>query len=155
MDSNQAIAQYLNGHKVLQESIAGMTSEHLHARPQPGKWSTHEVVCHLADAEMLYADRIKRVLAEDEPTLFGMDPDVHVPKLARPERVVEEELRLIELVRAQVGHILESLSPADFERIGHHSEAGPLTLQTLLERVTNHIPHHVRFIREKRAALGV
>jgi hypothetical protein len=112
-------------------------------------------VCHLADAEMLYADRIKRVLAENEPTLMGMDPDLHVPRIAVPQRVVEEELRLIELVRSQVGHILRTLSPADFQRVGHHSEAGPLTLQTLLERVTNHIPHHVRFIREKRAALGI
>jgi hypothetical protein len=84
-----------------------------------------------------------------------MDPDVHVPRLALPERVVEQELRLIELVRAQMGHILRSLTPADFQRVGHHSEAGPLTLQTLLERVTNHILHHVRFIQEKRAALGL
>jgi hypothetical protein len=155
MSTNKLIDNYASGPKVLIEAVAGMTPQHLHARPQPGKWSTHEVVCHLADTEMLYADRIKRVLAENEPTLFGMDPDVHVPRLARPERVIEEELRLIELVRAQMGHILRSLSPADFERTGHHSEAGPLTLQTLLERVTNHIPHHVRFIREKRAALGV
>ena len=154
MGHDSLIHDYLTGPQLVRDAVAGMTPQHLHARPQPGKWSTHEVVCHLADTEMLYADRIKRVLAENEPTLFGMDPDVHVPRLARPERVVQEELRLIELVRAQIGHILESLSPADFERIGHHSEAGPLTLQTLLERVTNHIPHHVRFIREKRAALG-
>jgi hypothetical protein len=30
-----------------------------------------------------------------------------------------------------------------------HSEAGPLTLETLLERVTAHIPHHLSFIDEK------
>jgi hypothetical protein len=132
-----------------------MTVEQLLARPVAGKWSTHEVLCHLSDTELLYADRIKRVLVENEPTLFGMDPDVHVPRLALPERVVEQELRLIELVRAQMGHILRSITPADFQRVGHHSEAGPLTLQTLLERVTNHIPHHVRFIQEKRSALGL
>jgi len=28
-----------------------------------------------------------------------------------------------------------------------------LTLETLLERITNHIPHHVKFINDKIAAL--
>jgi hypothetical protein len=33
-----------------------MTREQLLARPVPGKWSTQEVVCHLADYEPIYAD---------------------------------------------------------------------------------------------------
>ena len=35
----------------------------------------------------------------------------------------------------------------------NHSEDGPITLRTLLERITNHIPHHVQFIEEKRRAM--
>ena len=30
---------------------------------------------------------------------------------------------------------------------------GPLTLETLLRRITGHIPHHIRFILEKRQLL--
>ena len=30
-----------------------------------------------------------------------------------------------------------------------------MTLETIVKRVTNHIPHHVRFIEEKRKALGI
>jgi hypothetical protein len=48
-----------------------MSQEQLIARPIPGKWSTLEVVCHLADFEIVFADRIKRVIAENEPALFG------------------------------------------------------------------------------------
>ena len=51
-------------------------------------------------------------------------------------------------------NILRSLKPADFQRIGNHTEVGPLSLKALLERITGHIPHHVRFIHEKRAALA-
>jgi hypothetical protein len=29
-----------------------------------------------------------------------------------------------------------------------------MTLQTLLERITNHIPHHAQFIEEKRQAMA-
>jgi hypothetical protein len=39
--------------------------------------------------------------------------------------------------------------------MGTHSEAGPLSLETLLERIGNHVPHHVQFIDEKRKALEV
>ena len=35
------------------------------------------------------------------------------------------------------------------------TEAGPLTLEQLLERIIKHVEHHVKFIHEKRAALGL
>ncbi|MFY8059197.1 MAG: DinB family protein [Planctomycetaceae bacterium] len=62
---------------------------------------------------------------------------------------VEDELQLISLVRSQVARILRQTELEDFQRTGVHSEAGPLTLETLLERVTAHIPHHLSFIDEK------
>ena len=42
----------------------------------------------------------------------------------------------------------------DFQRRGLHSRDGALTLENLLQRVTAHIPHHVRFIEEKRRAMA-
>ena len=75
-------------------------------------------------------------------------------RLAYHDRNAEEELLLIELIRKQVARILRTLKPEDFQRRGIHSESGPLTLETLVQRITGHIPHHVRFIEEKRKALG-
>ncbi len=151
---NSPIDNYLDGPQLLRKAVAGMTPEQLTARSVPGKWSTLEVICHLADFEIVYADRIKRVIAENEPTLFGGDPNAFAARLAYHDRQVEEELQLIELVRKQVARILRTLKPEDFQRRGIHSESGPLTLETLLQRITGHIPHHVRFIDEKRKALA-
>jgi hypothetical protein len=148
------IESYRAGPQVIRTAVAGMTQEQLTARPIPGKWSTMEVICHLADFEIVYADRIKRVIAENEPTLFGGDPDVFAARLAYHERNSEEELQLIELIRKQVAQILGTLKPEDFQRRGIHSESGPLTLETLLQRITGHIPHHVLFIDEKRKAMA-
>jgi len=53
-----------------------------------------------------------------------------------------------------MGSILRAFEPEDLQRKGIHSEAGPITLETLLTNITNHIPHHVKFIAEKRAALA-
>jgi hypothetical protein len=155
MSYQKMIEEYLAGPDILRKAVAAMTQDQLLARPVPGKWSTLEVVCHIADFEIVYADRIKRVIAEDEPTLFGGNPDLFTARLAYHNRDLEDELRLIELVRKQVAGILDALKESDFQRHGIHSEYGPLTLETILQRVTGHIPHHVRFVEEKRKAMGL
>ena len=145
--------EYLAGPQLLRKAVEGMTKEQLLARPVPDKWSTLEVICHLANFEIVFADRIKRVIAEDEPTMFGGDPDEFAARLAYHERDADEELLLIEQVRKQVARILRTLKPEDFQRRGMTPEAGPITLEVLVERITGHIPHHVRFIEEKRKVL--
>jgi uncharacterized damage-inducible protein DinB len=153
MKFRSLIDEYLAGPGALRAAVAGMSAEQLDAAPIPGRWSTRQVVCHIADAELLYADRIKRVLAEEQPTLMSMDPDRYT-SLMVAGRDVSAELDLVENVRRQVGAILQTLDDAQFERIGNHSVAGPQTLERIVRNVTGHIPHHIPFIAEKRAALG-
>ena len=148
------IAQYAAGPEQLRQAVAGMTQEQVLAKPVPGKWSTQELVCHLADFEPIYADRMKRVLAEERPQILSGDPDLFLKRLAYDQRSLKEELQLISAVRAQMVRILKTCSESDFQRVGVHSADGPLTLETLLKRITGHIPHHAKFIAEKRAALG-
>ena len=50
--------------------------------------------------------------------------------------------------------VIYACQDADFDRQAIHSEAGPKTLAQLLQGAVNHLPHHVRFIAEKRQALG-
>ena len=153
MDYAALIDQYLAGPKQLHEAIAGMTKDELNAAPIPGKWSTRQVICHIADFEPVYADRMKRAIAEDHPTIFGGDPDLFADRLAYDARHIEEELQLIEAVRVHMARILRTLEPAAFQRTVNHSEAGTLTLEQLLTGITNHLPHHVKFIEAKRAAM--
>jgi uncharacterized damage-inducible protein DinB len=155
MEITSVIDQYGAGPRLLREAVAGMTREQVLARPIAGKWSTLEVVCHIADFEIVYADRFKRVIAEEGPTLFGGDETLFARRLAYHSRQFEEELKLIEACRESTSRILRTLKDEDFQRIGKHSEAGPLTLLQFLERAAEHIPHHVQFIKEKRKALGV
>mgnify|MGYP000895461364 CR=1 FL=1 len=153
MDYPELISGYCAGPHMLRAAVAGMTAEQLDARPIPGKWSTKQVICHIADFEPVYVDRMKRVIAENEPTLFGGDPDLFAARLAYDQRDVVVELDFIEAARKHMAPILKSLKPEDFLRRGNHSEAGLITLEKLLTNITNHIPHHIKFIDEKRAAL--
>jgi uncharacterized damage-inducible protein DinB len=154
MDYTQLIDDYLAGPQQLRAAVAGMTAEQFDARPVHGKWSAKQVVCHVADFEPVYVDRMKRVIAENEPTLFSGDPDLFATTLAYDQRDVAVELDFIALARKHMGAILRSLKPEDFQRRGLHSEAGPITLEKLLTNITKHIPHHIKFIAEKRAAMA-
>ena len=154
MSHERLIADYLAGPQLLRGAIAGMTAEQINAAPIPGKWSTRQVICHLADFEPVYADRIKRVIAEDNPLLMSGDPDQFAATLAYEHRDIEKELQLIEVVRQQVATLLRSVPADTFQRTGKHSADGPLTIEKLLTRITGHIPHHVQTIAQKRAALG-
>ena len=153
MTDAELIASYLAGPELLRKAVAGMTREQLLATPIPGKWSTQQVVCHIADFEPIYADRMKRAIAEDEPTVLSGDPDQFAARLAYDQRDVAEELDLIATVRSQMGRIFGTLKPQDFDRRALHSERGPLTVRTMLGDITKHVPHHVQFIEEKRKAL--
>ena len=149
------IESYLSGPKALRAAIGGMHPEQLLARPVAGKWSTLEVVCHLADFDPILADRMKRIIAEDRPALLGADEKRFAAALAYQERDLEEELSIIDKTRSQMGRILRSLSDDAFQRVGQHNERGPITLEQLVGIADRHIPHHVQFIVEKRRALGL
>jgi len=155
MNYEALVEQYLAGPDLLRSVLAGMTREQLLAKPIPGKWSSHEVVCHLADYEPIYADRMKRVIALKEPELLKGDPSLFSAHLAYDCRDMEEEIALIELTRKQMARILRSLKSEDFQRKGAHSRDGALTLTDLLQGITGHIPHHVRFIEEKKRVMAI
>jgi uncharacterized damage-inducible protein DinB len=132
-----------------------MSREQAKSRPIAGKWSTLETVSHLADFEPIGADRMKRVIAEDNPTLIGADENKFAALLQYQERDLEEELKIIELTRSQMARVLRKLPDSALQRSGQHNERGPRTLEQLLSTTIGHIPHHVRFILEKRLALGL
>ena len=67
------ISAYEQGVEELRLAVAGMTVEQLRSRPVAGRRSTLEVVCHIADCEQFFADRLKRTVALDRPLLLGVD----------------------------------------------------------------------------------
>lgn len=149
------IDQYLAGVGLLREAVAGMSREQIVARPVAGKWSTLEVICHLADFDPILADRMKRIIALERPPLVGADENRFAAALAYQDRDLEEELAIIGHTRSQMARILRKQPDSVLQRVGVHSERGDLTLERMLTLTTNHIAHHVKFIKEKRQAQGL
>ena len=151
----QLIDDYLAGPAVLRQAVTGMSREQLLARPVAGKWSTLEVVAHLADFDPILATRMKSIIAEDKPQLIGADENRFAATLAYHDRDLGEELAIIEHTRSQMARILRKQTEEALQRVGVHNERGPLTLERFLTMAGKHITHHVQFIAEKRQALGL
>jgi len=149
----QLFERYLDGVAELRLAVEGLTARQLRARPVAGMWSILEVLCHLADSDALFVDRMKRVIAEERPLLQFADPDQYVSALAYDVRDAQEEIELLGLMRRQMARILREQPIAAWARIGVHSRDGERTLEQLLQKAVSHLEHHLKFIREKRELL--
>jgi hypothetical protein len=152
---NQLVENYLNGVTAIKHAVRGMSREQLLAKPIADKWSTLEVVAHIADFEPILADRMKRIIALEKPLLLVADENHFVTSLAYQDRDLEEELAVIETTRKQMARILRATPAATFAKQGVHSLKGLVTLEDVVKITTNHVPHHLKFIADKRRALGL
>lgn len=148
------IDQYVKGADDLRMAVRGLEREDLLARPVPESWSIQEIVIHLADSDLVLADRMKRVIAEDNPPLIGFDETKFAKNLHYNDQSIDDAVNLFELNRRQMGRVLAKLPEAAFQRIGLHNERGPMTLADLLNGAVNHLRHHLKFIVDKREKLG-
>jgi DinB superfamily len=155
MSLTALIEQYLAGPETLRRAVKGMTRDQLTARPIAGKWSTLEVVAHLADFEPVLAERMMRVLSHERPLLLVADENLFAAALNYAGRDLEEELTVVEVTRKKMARVLRGVRPEASNRMGVHSFKGLVSLEAILTSAVNHIPHHVAFIEEKRKALGV
>jgi uncharacterized damage-inducible protein DinB len=146
---------YLDGTEQLRRSVAGLTHDHIRARPIVGKWSTLEVVCHLVDSEQAWCHRFKRVIAENRPLIIGYDQSLFTASLGYHDNELDDELMLFDCMRRQMGGILRRLPKAAWSRTCIHSERGLMTLDEMLQAEIEHISHHVKHIQDKRRALGL
>jgi uncharacterized damage-inducible protein DinB len=149
------IDRYSAGGALLSYATSGLSREHETARVGPGTWSIAQLVAHLLDADLVIADRIKRVIAEDEPRLQAFDENRWIDRLDSQSMPVEEAVNLFAAQRHWMTRILRKCTEADFNRAGIHSDAGRKSLADLVAGAVTHVDHHLRFLFAKRAALGV
>jgi uncharacterized damage-inducible protein DinB len=150
----EMVQRYAADADQLSRDVAGLTGGDLDARPVAGQWTIRELVWHVVDSDIILGDRMRRIIAEDRPSLIGFDETLFAQRLFYQQRDIAPGVELFELNRRVLADILGRLQPSDFERVGVHSEVGPLTLQQILEKTVAHFQHHRKFLIEKRRLLG-
>lgn len=148
------IERYIAGADVPAQAIRGLSKAELNAFPVPGTWSIQQIVLHLMDSDLIASDRMKRVAAEDRPTLIGYNETAFAKNLPYAELDAALACDIFAKNRRLTGEILRRLPDEAFQRTGLHNETGEITLAYLVENYTKHVDHHMQFVRKKRELLG-
>jgi DinB superfamily len=146
----QLVERYKEGTSVFAEALEGITDGELDARPGPKEWTAREVVHHMADSEMTSAIRLRRLIAEDAPTIQGYDQEEYAQRLFYAERPIEASVGAVAASRQTTGDILDRLTDEQWARGGTHTESGPYGVEAWLEIYADHAHDHADQIRRAR-----
>jgi hypothetical protein len=121
--------------------LVAIGPERVSTRPAPGKWSPAEIVCHLADCEVVFAFRLRQTLAEDAPTLQPFDQDKWAPTYQGLSATFAFEV--FSAMRGWNLHLIHTALPEATNRPATHPERGTMTFQTIVETMAGHDLNHL------------
>jgi hypothetical protein len=123
-------------------ALAGrLGPEGLRRNPAPGKWSTAEILCHLADCEVVFAYRLRQALAEPHHVIQPFDQEVWAAGYSGIDGT--EALAVFTAVRNWNVALFARMTPADFEKRLTHPERGEMTVRTVMETMAGHDLNHI------------
>lgn len=154
----QLIEHYEAGGEKLALAIRGLTRDDLLCVPPAdanvGRWSIQQVVIHCMDSDLVSIDRLKRMIAEDNPTLIGYDENKFAANLFYDEQDAEQAVAIVDKSRKLFTRVLRKLPASAWSRKGTHNERGEITVGSYLKSTIDHLEHHLKFIHAKRAHWG-
>ena len=135
-------------------AVSGLPEKVLLYKPSPGKWCIHEILGHLADMEVLYAYRMRQILADKNPVFASIDQDDWARNLGYTQEPVAELLAQLGLMRRATVRLLQRVPFKDLQKDALHPELNRrMILEEWVERLFKHGPNHLEQIeRLKKGA---
>lgn len=133
---------------LLETMLRDLPDELLHWKPAPDRWSIAEVLGHLGDIEMVYADRTRRMVTEEGPSLQKYDAAATVVAGDYVRGPARDNLAFFLKMRRATVVLLRSIPADSGEREARHSELGKITLHQMLSEWASHDLGHIRQIAE-------
>jgi uncharacterized damage-inducible protein DinB len=125
----------------LEKILDELGTERANAAPSPGKWSAREIVCHLADCEMVFAVRLRQTLSEDHHVIQPFDQEQWAMGYSAYE--MRDALTTFGALRNWNLTLLRSLSPEAHAKTVTHPERGAMTFHTIVETMAGHDLNHL------------
>jgi hypothetical protein len=117
--------------------------------------SIHLLVAHVRDYEtQVFLPRLRRMLAEDAPTLEPFASHKWSAEHYQPGEGMNILLHELTHARAEAVHLLRHLQPEDWSRTGFHPPSGQRSVMWWAERAHNHARDHLREIEAVLDSIG-
>jgi hypothetical protein len=145
-------ASYVTGHDpldVLRTTLAGYREVFGRntaadwARPwAPGKWTSHQVIVHVTQWEMIFSTRIRMALAIPNYVVQPMDQD-DLLNIEAPGVDAATAIAAFEAVRRMNIALIAGLTPAHRATAISHPERGAIDIEDLIVTLAGHSAHHL------------
>ena len=106
-----------------------------------GEWTAVQLIAHVADSAEIFAERVRRCVEEEGPTIASFDPDVRMAELARGTLDPMDCSR--RLLRAHQAIVQSMQRPGAPERTGVHSDWGHVPASHFAAYHAKHCHEHV------------
>jgi len=142
--------------KQIAAAVLGLPEKTLRYKSSPDKWCILEILGHLADMEILYAYRIRQMIADKDPVMTPIDQDDWAKNLGYLESSSPELVALYGLNHHANVRLLRRLRARDLQKSARHSELHHrVTVGDYVRMMSIHGPSHLEQIeRLKKEAIG-
>jgi len=131
--------------------VTGLNEHELYTAFIPNEWSVAQNIHHVPDSHMNAYIRTRLILTEDKPTVKPYDQDAWA-KLADYKLPIEPSLSILRNLHVRWCALFDSLTAADFARVGIHPEIGEITIDDILITYNNHCDAHIEQVTRTVAA---
>ena len=136
----------------LEAAVHGLSDTQLDTPTGEGKWTSRQILHHIADANINAYTRMKLIVTEEKPILkpYSQNPWASLEDSQKGR--CESTFMLLKGLHERWLIFLRSLPETSWTREGIHLENGKITLDDVLRLYSNHGETHVQQIisfREK------
>lgn len=130
-------------HKAIASIVIKLNNRQIQQRRIPGKWSIHEHIAHLAKYQLVFIDRIRKILMMEEPAFEAYKAEDDNGFEIYCAFTTYELLKKISSDREVICDLVTRLPPDKLERSGRHAKYGKLNILEWSEFFLLHEAHHL------------
>jgi hypothetical protein len=109
--------------------------------PAPGKWSARDILCHLADTEMVFAFRLRQTLSEQHHVIQPYDQERFAERYGQMEAA--DALKAFEAFRRWNIILIDGVQEREWAKPVTHPERGQMELSLIVETMAGHDLNHI------------
>jgi hypothetical protein len=128
----------------LAAALRGADRATLTRKPDEKNWAPIEIMCHLRDSEASFLDRLRQIMATDEPRFPAVNPNRVAEERRYLEQPVGAALEAFHRHRDASLTFFAALADADWARAGHQMDSrGRRTIDDFLGVMAWHDENHL------------
>jgi uncharacterized damage-inducible protein DinB len=117
-------------------------------RYAPEKWSIKELLCHMLDAERIFAYRALRFARNDETPLAGFEENSYAPEANAHGRTLQQIVNEMKNLRASTLDLFSGFTPEMLQRKGTANNT-TISVINIGYVIAGHETHHRNVLTER------